>query len=169
MTQKSSKPIVVVSNTSPIYYAIQLGKVDLLRELYGGIFIPEQVAHELVGGVSGRMISTQLKVREWIQTKSVANQSYVARLNNEIDLGEAEAIALAKELYSDLLLIDDQLGRKIADREGVRKTGILGVLLDAKRTNLIPQIKPLLNKLYQETNFHGSNELYQQALALAGE
>lgn len=90
-------------------------------------------------------------------------------MSAELDPGEAEAIALAKELVAHLLLMDEQRGRKIASRMGIERTGIVGILLIAKREGLILEIRMLLNKLFQETNFYGSGELYQQALKLAGE
>lgn len=169
MTPQPAKSIVVVSNTSPLYYATRIGHLDLLRQLYGNILIPEQVYAELGAGIAGKAVMNQIYSSRWIIRKSVRNRTFVADLQKELDAGESEAIALAKEIRANLLLLDEHRGRKIADREGLKKTGIIGVLLDAKRTHLVTEIKPLLDKLFQDTNFHGSRELYQQALALAGE
>jgi hypothetical protein len=40
----------VVSNTSPLLYLHQIGQLDLLRQLYGRVVVPEAVAKELARG-----------------------------------------------------------------------------------------------------------------------
>ena len=58
----------------------------------------------------------------------------VARLlAADLDPGEAEAIALVLELSADLILLDERDGRSVAERAGLRVTGVIGVLLRAKR------------------------------------
>lgn len=86
-----------------------------------------------------------------------------------IDWGEAEAIALALELKADLLVMDERRGRAVATSYGLQVTGLLGVLLQAKRNNLIPAIKPLLDQLIEQADFRVSSQLYTTILQSAGE
>lgn len=106
-------------------------------------------------------------VRGSFSERSIAS-SDIER-EHRLDLGEANAIVLALELKATQLLIDERLGRTEAKRQGLRITGILGVLLAAKRQGLISTICPILDQLIGEANFRISKRLYDEALALAGE
>jgi predicted nucleic acid-binding protein len=87
----------------------------------------------------------------------------------QLDRGEAEAIALATDLHADFVLIDEQEGRQLASRTGLAVTGVLGVLLRAKRAGEIAAVKPEMNSLRSRANFFVSSELEMRILAAAGE
>ena len=79
---------------------------------------------------------TPAKVKEWVaahpawlevRTVSVPLDPSLAFL----DVGEREAIHLAKELRADALIIDEPDGREAAQRQGLRVIGTLRVLYDA--------------------------------------
>jgi predicted nucleic acid-binding protein len=93
----------------------------------------------------------------------------VTVLQMELDVGEAEAIALAKELAADLLLMDGRRGRDIAARLGLRVIGLLGVLIEAKHRGMIPAVKPILDDLKAKAGFWVSQQLYARVLQAAGE
>jgi len=65
-------------------------------------------------------------------------------------------------------LIDERKGRQIAQNMGIRITGTLGILLQAKKLGLIENIKPLLDKLITE-NIRISEPLYNSILEQASE
>ncbi len=86
-----------------------------------------------------------------------------------MDSGEAEAIALARELHADRLLIDERKGRKLAEQEGIPVIGLLGVVLLAKRKALIPAARELLLRLEREAGMYLAEDIRNQALKTVGE
>ena len=60
--------------------------------------------------------------------RSATNRALVQSLRQDLDAGEAEAIALAMEMNADLLLIDERVGRESAQHLGVTYMGLIGVL-----------------------------------------
>lgn len=161
--------MIVVSNTSPIFYLSTIGHLDLLRQLYSEIVIPRTVFNEItnVGNTdaSARVVSTL----SWIKTQSATDQEFVNTLRAELDPGEAEAIALAVELNVDRLLIDERLGRAAAIRAGLQVTGVLGILIAAKRNKLVQEVKPLLDALIEQVGFWIDTRLYAKVLQAVGE
>lgn len=82
--------------------------------------------------------------------------------------GEAEVLALACEEKKPLVIIDDEIARKIAKLQGIKLTGTAGVLLKAKTNNYIPEIKPVLEKL-REVGFYLSDRVIAEVLKISGE
>lgn len=161
--------MIVVSDTSAITNLAAVGHLNLLHQLYGNIIIPQAVYNEMAS--LGYTVPGTIEVQTlpWIQTQQVLNLTLVKELQTELDEGESEAIALAIELVADLLLIDDYAGRIAASRFGLNLTGILGVLLVAKRRELIPDVKSVMDNLISQAGFRISNKLYGDVLQAAKE
>ncbi|WP_367142295.1 DUF3368 domain-containing protein [Moorena sp. SIO1F2] len=86
-----------------------------------------------------------------------------------MNVGEAEAIALAIEMKATHLLIDERLGRQAATDLGLRIIGVLGILLTAKRQGMVPAIKPIMDDLINQAGFRVSSKLYSEVLKTAQE
>jgi len=67
----------VVSNASPLINLAWIGKLDLLRRLYGELFIPEAVWHEVVIEGAGQPGANEVKAATWIKAQSVTNTPLV--------------------------------------------------------------------------------------------
>lgn len=161
--------MIVVSNTSPITNLHAIGELRLLKQLYGQIYIPPAVQSELQIGVL-RGDHPDLEAEwDWIVVQSATQGALLETLLTQLHSGEAEAIALARELSADLLLIDERVGRRIAVQYGLRVAGVLGVLLDAKAVGYIAAVSPYLERLKSQAGFWVSASLYEETLRLAGE
>lgn len=153
--------MIVVSDTSAITALLQVGQEALLKGLYREVLIPETVQQEL--------LQTHPLLPTFLSSARVLNISEVQRLATELDLGEAEAIALAKERHADLLLMDELEGRRVALREGVPFIGLLGVLVQAKQTGHIASVRHLIAELEAVADFRLSAEVKAVAFRKAGE
>lgn len=164
--------MIIVSDTSPITNLAAIGQLDLLRQLYGSVIIPEAVYNEMVGVNKIVPGAVEVQTLSWIQTQTVVNSLQVTEIqeNNEsIHLGEAEAIILSIEMKADLLLMDERRGRIVATNYGINVTGLLGVLLQAKKQGLITVIKPLIHQLITQADFRVSPQLYTVVLQASNE
>jgi predicted nucleic acid-binding protein len=161
--------VIVVSDTSPINNLAAINQLALLQQLYGTIVIPEAVYRELTAPDFPVAGSIEIQTFDWIETRTITDRTIVYAFSNELDIGEAEAIALAIEIKAEQLLIDERRGRAIAERLNLRYIGILGVLVEAKNRGMIPEIKPLLNALINQAGFWISATLYNSVLQFVGE
>jgi predicted nucleic acid-binding protein len=66
------------------------------------------------------------------------------------------------------MLLDDKKARRIASQLDIKIIGTLGILLLAKKSGIIPLIKPLMSDL-TSAGFRISETLYEEALKLSGE
>jgi predicted nucleic acid-binding protein len=161
--------MLVASNTSPISNLAIIGRLNLLRSQFGGIWIPPAVQSELdqlAHAVARQEIQQALR-DGWIKPKALQADKVARLLASTLDPGEAEAIALALELSADLILLDERDGRSAAERAGLRVTGVLGVLLRAKNNGPIQLIKPEVEALRSRARFFLSARL--EELEIAGE
>jgi uncharacterized protein len=140
-----------------------------MQQLYGTILIPNAVYAELLDERAGETVIAAVQSAVWLEIRPVQNQELVNELRNRVNVGEAEAIALAVEVEATRLLIDERLGRQAAVNLGVKITGILGILLSAKRQNLILEVKPVMDNLITQASFRISEQLYLDVLSAANE
>ncbi|NBD17099.1 MAG: DUF3368 domain-containing protein [Cyanobacteria bacterium] len=161
--------MIIVSNTSPISNLIIIGEIALLQQIYPKILIPPSVHSELTR--LPILVTTMISLLEagWLEIQAPTNLQLLDILNQALDPGEAEAIALAVELSANRLLIDERLGRSVAASYGLKLRGLLGILIYAKQQELIPVLKPILDRLINQAGFRVSQTLYDRALQEVGE
>ena len=154
----------VVSNASPLINLARIGELDLLYRLYEEIAIPEAVRYEVVIEGVGRPGAQKVEKADWIHSRATTHAVLVRALRENLDAGEAETIALGLEIEADLLLMDEHQGRESARHLGLRVTGLIGVLIEAKHRGLIDSVRTLLEKLREVAGFWIDEELFQRVL-----
>jgi predicted nucleic acid-binding protein len=149
--------VIVVSDSSPLHYLIQINKVEILHTLFGEVIIPGSVREEL------ECPSAPSDVREWLKSPPTwARFCNAAVIDTSLTLGkgEREAICLALELNADLLLVDDKKARRFADQQGLTVTGIIGILQVAHDRGLV-KLPEAVRELLQR-GFRLSEKLARQ-------
>lgn len=116
--------MTVVSDTSSISALIQIGLTELLQQLFSEITIPEPVFKELQALEEFGHDVSWLEVTPWIKIIPASPGEDLSQRLEELDEGEAHAIALSIELQADLLIIDERKGRRVAESLGLPYTGL---------------------------------------------
>ena len=117
----------IISDTSYLILLEKIGELELLHQLFGTIITTQTVADEY-----------GLQLPNWVEIKTPTDKKYQAIIEQDIDKGEASAIALAIEFNDCLLIIDDLKGRKYATTLGLAITGTFGLIVEAKLAGIIP-------------------------------
>lgn len=160
--------MTVVCDSTVLIGLAKVGKIDLLKQIYKEIYIPEAVFAEVAIKGRGRPGAKEVANAGWINKKPVKDKRTVEMLAAEIGHGEAEVLVIGKELNADWLIIDDERARAAAISSGFQIIGLAGILLLAKQLKLIPVLKPLLDDL-KNKNFRISDNIYKEVLKKAGE
>src|ERR1044071_5094264 len=161
--------MTVVANTTPLIGLASIQRFDLLNRLFGEVHIAKAVYDEIVeAGASKKTAVQEVSISSWLKTVTVKDRLAVDVLLDELDLGEAETIVLAREINADWVIMDEKKGRQKLVQLRLNKIGTVGILLKAKEVGLVPIPKPELEKL-QEHGFSLSQLVIEIALQQAGE
>ena len=158
--------MTVVSNATPLIGLSILNRIELLKILFGEIYIPRTVSEELTINGANRPGGQELAEgvsAGWVHVEDVPASSVLTSLKTDLEDGEAEAIALALTLQADLLLIDERKGRAKAKALGVNLTGTIGILLLARAQGIEIDLGIELEQL-KARGFRISEELMERVL-----
>ena len=161
----------VVSNTSPISNLAFVEKLHLLHDQLQKILIPEAVHRELkaLSHPNARAAVEAAITEGWIEVRAVKSLPLTKLLSVNLHQGESEAIALAVELNASCTPLDEREARATATRMNLKITGVLGVLLRAKKHGDIAQLRPIVERLRKDAHFFIAPDLERHILELTGE
>ena len=161
--------MIVVTDTSVILNLCLIGQEALLPRLYGSTWAPTVVVAEFQRLAAEDPRFLGLTFPAFIQRAAPAQLLPSLAASRRLQAGEIAALSLAVERQADAVLMDELAGRAAAVALGLRPVGLLGILLDAKKRNLVPAVAPLLDKLEAEAEFWISASLRVAVLKDAGE
>jgi len=140
--------MIVISNSSPLLALSQVQRLDILKTLFGHVYIPESVYQETV-----------LKCNVPVQKEGILNAtndfievltpSINRQFSRKLGDGERGVLNLALEKQPHILLIDDKKARNEAKDLGLMPSFTTDVLKQAERKNLISSYVALMQELYK--------------------
>lgn len=151
--------MILVADSSPLIALARIGRLELLHTLFGTLMLPDAVWGELVATNIPRVGANEIAAAEWIEHRPVSDDAWVKLLRQDLGAGESEAIVLAKEINADLLLIDERRGRTAAKSLGLNVTGLVGILIEARKQELLPDADNIGDELVSKAGFWLSYEL----------
>ncbi len=155
----------IVSNTTPIISLSSVGKIEILKELFQEIIIPQAVYEEIKAKKTYGYNEVDLS---FITVQTIQNIEYQTPLLSQLDIGEAQSIVLSKEINADNTIIDENTGYIFAKESGLNVIRTLSILLKAKEINVITDVKPLLDEMISKGRWY-SNHVYYSFLRKANE
>jgi len=87
--------VKAVSNSSVLISLSLIGRLELLRDKFGKIYIPKAIWKEVVVDGEGEPGSEEVRKANWIEVVEATNKNIIGALNEMVDAGESETIALA--------------------------------------------------------------------------
>ena len=154
---------VAVSDSGPL---ISLEKIEdgygFIRKLYTSLFVPQVVLDEVSGGDAYAYLS-QYQTADFL---TIHEPIPVPPINGMDDLHEGERQAIALALVHDtVLLIQEEAGRKVAQRAGVPISGIAGQIVKAVKENLITPEDGIAKLIAMQRNARLPKKLTQQLVS----
>lgn len=151
--------MLVVSNTSPMRYLIEINASDVLPRIYSPVYTTPQVLDELrLGHFPDPVRKWALHPASWLQVRSPRQLQFT----DILDDGEASAISLACELHASVVLIDERLGRELARSVGLEPRGTLGVIAQAAALGYL-DFEAAVKALTTQTRFRHTSILIDSA------
>lgn len=152
---------LLVSDTGPLNYLIQIACVDLLREIASEVILPVSVLHELKSGLAPDSVQVWADAPpDWIH---VVEDPQV-HFDPSSSLSKTDLIVITFALEKDaILLMDERNGRETARSLNLTVIGTVGILLLGTEFGLV-DFPSAMTKL-QSTNMFLSPKIIQDAWA----
>ena len=161
---------MVVSNATPLIYLAKIGRIQILKNIFQSIQVPDEVKIEVVDRGKEKRYPDAYVIEEafndgWITvgnlTKDNEKRASVLTEATGIDLGEAEAILLTRQKAEETILMDQAHARTVARQFGLKPRGTLYLILVSTRRGMLSKedAKEDLSRLV-EANFRINTKVY---------
>lgn len=136
---------VVISDTGPLLALAGAGKLDLLCSLFRSVVIPEAVWSESQAKPDeAAALISQAVDSGWLVVQSASD---LIKFPASLGDGEQQAMQLALNMPTSLLIMDDRLARREALRQNISFIGTARVVWLAEQQGLIDDAKALLRAM----------------------
>ena len=137
-----------VSNSTPLIYLAKLGKLNILRDVYGRVIISKAVYDEVVKEGKERGLPdayvVERAIDDWILVLEVdpeVDRRYgFVDSNLGLGRGEKEAIKLCKQVDASFFIADDLEARRTARVLNIKTVGTCGTVIQGYRMGFYPRI-----------------------------
>lgn len=157
--------MIVVSNATPIISLASISKIDILKHFFDKVYISHAVYDEIK---SKKAFGYKEIDDEFFQVEFIKDEFSQNILLNDLDLGEAQTIVLAKEMSADIVLIDETIGYNIAKSQELNVKRTLSFLIASKKRGYIDEVKPLLDEMLDKGRWI-SRKVYRDVLRFCDE
>ena len=169
---------LVIADAGPLIALARIEQLGLLRLLFDDVVMTETVRQEVLPPEDfiEKAGIRQAITAGWLTVVTDDNpEQYTAETLGYVDgldPGETSSILCAEKLQSGrqtvVLLMDEAKGRAVARRLALEVTGTVGIIALAKRAGLIPEARPLFERL-RASGYFLSDAIIKHGLRLAGE
>jgi uncharacterized protein len=145
--------VKVYSNTTPLLAFAAIERFDILQAVHRQIHVVESVWKECQSGLP--IVVPDVTKLDWVclvDGPREADGRFLA-----LDAGERDTISEALRDKADLVLMDERLGRNLAEYYGLRVVGTLGTLLKAKKMGILPEFLPIVRALQEHGFWYTEN------------
>ena len=143
----------VIVNSTPLIALCNADLLIILKKLYEEITIPQAVFDEVTAKSDSACYQLKNNL-DWINVEQINDAEDRKMYKAKLHAGEVDVMLLAQtEPKADLVIVDDNAAKKTAKYLGLTVTGTLGVLLKAKRENIVDSVKEPLEKIQKNGFF----------------
>jgi predicted nucleic acid-binding protein len=143
---------IIISDISCLIALSNIGMLHILKDLFEEVLITPEVNDEF---------GNQLP--NWIIVSQAKNKLKQTEIENKLDKGEASSIALALEIPSSTLIIDEVKGRNIAKNLNIEIIGTIGIIILAGKKGIVNDVISIVLKLVNN-GFRLSNEIVDRII-----
>ncbi len=143
--------MTAVADSGPLIHLATAGQFHLLNRYFQKLLIVPEVYGEIVIQGEGRYGQAELKqavTDGWVLVEPVKDDALVQSLAvPTMSKTDTVVLAFALERKATLILTDDSMLRGLAEQEGLRVMGSIGILTVARLDGLLSELKPVLDRL----------------------
>lgn len=126
-----------VVNATPLIGLARVDQLAVLIHIFDGVLVPPSVYDEVTGQGRHRPGALQIAQTSWIQVQAPTVSGTIEPLLLGLDHGEMQVLLLAREVQPAWVVMDERLGRRVAQAMQLPLIGTVGVLLAAVRGGVL--------------------------------